>query len=220
MKWLHTQVKQLQRNLILTFVIGAFLGWALENTFAQALALQGLAGVVGLLLVLVAAVLIYLIGRNLFTRLFPAPKILVGIPPEKRRGVILLFSNEETLRKAVDHHHPALQHLWLIVTPQAKEKAQAVIATLDEIEIFEQPVRTPWNPDDTALAVRRALEHAYDLDYRRADLICDVTGGTKPMTIGAAVACMAQELTVQMVAARYNEYLQDPHALEVFEIRL
>lgn len=220
MTWLQTQLNRLRRNPVITLVIGALLGWALENFFTWLFAQRGVPGILVLLAALLAAILLFQSARWLWQRLLPSPKILVGVPPRPHRGLILLFSNEVTFAKAVAHHYEHLAHLWLIVTPEAAEKARAAASALTGVTVYEQPVRTAWNPDDTALAVRRAFEHATDLGLRHDDLICDVTGGTKPMTIGATVACMAQDLKVQMVAAKYDEDLKHPKTLEVIEVRL
>lgn len=220
MDWLQSQSNRLRRHPLLALIFGVFLGWALENLFSQTLARAGIGGVAALLLIIVAAIAFFNAARALLNHLFPAPKILVGFPPSPQRALILLFSNEKTFAKAIQHHQPRLAYLWLVVTPEATEKARHASAQLPGIEVAEQPVRTPWNPDDTALAIRRAVEHAKDLELASAEIICDVTGGTKPMTIGAAVACMALDLKVQMVAAKYDAELSHPETLEVIEVRL
>jgi len=211
----------LRRNVILTFFLGALLAWSVDTLFSQLLTAWGLSGLATLIFALLVSLVLFQGLRLLLGYLLPSPKILHGQAPRPCAGLILLYSNHQTCQKAIRFHQEKLKYLWLIVTPESSVKlAETPPDVPNRVTRFEQKVLNAWDLDETALAVRRALEHATDLTLSRADLICDVTGGTKTMTIGAMITCIAEALKVQMVPGQYNEDLHVQRPLEVIEIQL
>lgn len=124
----------------------------------------------------------------LWRRFVPRPSILVGFPPAAHRGLIFLYSKPETLVQAILHHQFRLEYLCLIVSDGSLELARETIEQLQEkrqltsIQVREERIPDHWNPDETALAVERAIRQGSDLGLAKHDLICDVTGGTKRVT--------------------------------------
>ncbi len=123
-------------------------------------------------------------------------------------------------------HQPRLEYLCLVVTDESVQKARDTIKTLESegwlirLQVREERVRSAWDPDETALAVQRAIRQGSDLTLDKSDLICDVTGGTKAMTVGAILTCLAENLRVQMVPAEYDEALKVLRPIDVIQLRL
>lgn len=214
----------LKRNALLSFTLGGICAWALGKWLDNLFQTSGIPGIVTLTLSVLGAVLLFHLVRFLLRWILPEPKIFLGTPPPQQQGLITLYSKNATLFKAIEYHHEKLTHLWLVVTPESQELAQKTMEELalsyTKLKVYMEPTATAWNPDDTALAVQRALTHAADESVRKADLICDITGGTKTMTIGAMVTCMAERVRTQMVPGEYGKNLTVKKPLEVIEVQL
>jgi len=141
-------------------------------------------------------------------------------------GVGELFSSAVTAAKAVEHHRYHLRYLCLIVTDEAMATARTWVQTgkddgrFAEVQVREEQIIGAWDPDEVLLAIGRAIRQGEDLGLTKADLICDVTGGTKAMTTGAIMACLAEGLLVQMVPAKYDEQLNVLRPGEVIQLQL
>jgi hypothetical protein len=200
--------------------------WALENYYTSLLNERGKWSLVTLAAVVITIVLLFWAGRALWRRFGPQPKILLGFPPAPHAGVILLFSNDVTAAKAVAHHRHRLRYLCLIVTDESVDWARKWVqegkdtGQLSSIQVREERIVGAWDPDEVMLAVGRAIRQGEDLGLTQADLICDVTGGTKAMTTGAVLACLAEGLLVQMVPAQYDEALKVLRPGEVIQLQL
>ncbi len=187
---------------------------------------RGKWSLVTLVALVVTMVLLFWGGQALWRRFGPQMKILLGFPPAPHGGVILLFSNNVTATKAVAHHRHRLRYLCLIVTDESVEWGRKCIqewqdaGELPRVQVREERIVGAWNPDEVALAVGRAIHQGEDLGLTKADLICDVTGGTKAMTTGAVLACLAEGLLVQMVPAEYDQQLKVLRPGEVIQLQL
>ncbi|MDQ3247825.1 MAG: hypothetical protein M3Q45_01325, partial [Chloroflexota bacterium] len=71
---------------------------------------------------------------------------------------------------------------------------------------------------EAATAVESCFTWARHKELTIDDLICDVTGGTSIMSIGAALQCQRQGVQVQVVKARQTE--KGPTPLHPVLIRL
>ena len=211
----------LQQNRYIGFVLVAFLSWAIEARFSQTFNESGAWGVVKFLAVVLAPVLLVVLGHRLWQELRPSRSVLVGKMPPAQPGLIFLYSNKETLRKAVAHHRPKLQRLWLIVTTQTGDEASQMVRELELTGMADaQTVQNFWEPDETAAAIRRVVQHAADVGLRRSGLICDITGGTKSMTIGAIAACASERIRIEMVPAEYTADRRPKKPLDVIELKI
>ncbi len=226
MQWWVRWVRRLWRHPIIVLVLGTMIGWALEQGYAALFAARGISGLVTLALSVISVVLIYWLAYGLWQRFVPMPPMLGTRPPMPHRGLILLFSNEVTFAKAVEHHQLRLSFLCLIVTDESVEAARCAVQNLVDagrltgVQLREERVHGAWNPDDVALAVERAIRQGSDLGLDKSDLICDVTGGTKAMATGALLTCLAEGLPVQMVPADYDKALKVLHPRDVIQLRL
>ncbi|MBX3016108.1 MAG: hypothetical protein KF832_31590 [Caldilineaceae bacterium] len=226
MVWLTHYLHKLWQHPVIALVVGTMVVWALENYYAQLWQAERYGRLFTLAAVVVTVVILYQVSRALWRRYGPQPKLLLGTPPEPHAGLILLFSNAVTAAKAVEHHRYHLRYLCLIVTTEAITAARTWAQTgkddgrFVEVQVREEQIIGAWDPDEVMLAVGRAIRQGEDLGLAKADLICDVTGGTKAMTTGAIMACLAEGLLVQMVSAKYNEGLKVLGPGEVIQLRL
>ncbi len=125
--------------------------------------------------------------------------------PEKHVGLIFLFSREDTLREALTYHAPVLTHTWLLVTPELQLKAAEAVQHYPTVTFAIRPLP---NLFDTQACYRAVLEiYQNDVLNQRIDakkVISDITGGTKPMTMGMILACVQGGYPIEHVPTRYD----------------
>lgn len=220
------QLHKLWQQPLISLVVGTMVVWALENYYANLLKEEGRWSLVTLVAVVITMVLLYQGIQALWRRYGPHPKLLLGSPPVPHAGVLLLFSNDVTAAKAINHHRSRLRYLCLIVTDEALTLERSWVQTwqhsgqLRDVQVREERIVGAWDPDEVALAVARAIRQGEDLALTKMDLICDITGGTKAMTTGAVLTCLAEGLRVQMVPAKYDEQLKVLRPGEVIQLQL
>lgn len=129
--------------------------------------------------------------------------------PPKHQGLIVLVSSAEVVQKAIEYHLPELKCCWLIVTPAV---AIQKIATEVQAKFPSGPVfkvrQIPNEYDTTACLalVGHILSHeAPSQGISRENVIADITGGTKPMTAAAVVACLEGGYAMQHVPAQFKQ---------------
>ncbi len=140
------------------------------------------------------------------------------IPPEGKKGLILLVSKKESALFAIKYHYEVkkmLEKVWLIPSndlavetfgpstfPNAVEikKECRVLADKNErpldVEIHPTGV-SPADSQDTFDYVRRIFRES---GYQSDELIADFTGGTKPMSVGVIMACLPTERELEYVS--------------------
>lgn len=226
MQSITRRLNTLWRQPLIALVVGTMVVWGLESYYTSLLNARGKWSLVTLAAVVITMVLLWWVGQAVWRRFGPQPKILLGFPPAPHAGLILLFSNGVTATKAVAHHRHRLRYLCLIVTDESVDWARKWVQEWQEagqltgIQVREERIIGAWDPDEVMLAVSRAIRQGEDLNLTKADLICDVTGGTKAMTTGAVLACLAESLLVQMVPAQYDEALKVLRPGEVIQLQL
>jgi len=126
-------------------------------------------------------------------------------PPPLKRGLICLVSggSEATVEAAVSYHRPALERLWLVTTDSFLGLAQELVTAY--AKLAPQVVHIP----DAARFDHRAVEQKvddlyFDLpeDLTPTDVISDITGGTKPMSLGMMLACLDAQRDLQYIPQR------------------
>ena len=155
-------------------------------------------------------------------------------------GLIVLMSAKHAspAEAAIRYHWnsgqtPHLQHCWVICTDSSLDYAREMKQRLLEDDIDENQLQLYYgsyelkNPDPTGLTltlsdraaddpdtvlhlVNAIFEDARSKGLEEADVLVDFTGGTKPMSAGAVLACTAP--------TRHLEYLTQtnpPHLVEV-----
>ncbi|MEW5827651.1 MAG: hypothetical protein AB1846_02085 [Chloroflexota bacterium] len=125
--------------------------------------------------------------------------------PRPHVGLIALFSRKETLRAALAHHSPVLKQCWLIVTPETQAEAGELMAEFASVSFSILPIPNLYDTQ----ACYNIVKHIYrqgtrDVDISPADTIADITGGTKPMTMGMIVACIEGGFPLEHVPTRFD----------------
>ena len=127
--------------------------------------------------------------------------------PRPRRGLILLAGPAKASNPAgLDHHLSSLTHCWILATPESAETAAALFGE------YGRQVEIRFGPDyivdaeefEPAYAITRRIlrQEAPEAGLGPTDIIADITGGTKPMTAGMAMACIACKTPMQYIKAQ------------------
>jgi len=175
-------------------------------------------------IVLLAIVIVAGVGVLLLNRAMqPKPRTIVptGSKPPRMKGLIVLVgpgaqgrpAEEQAAAKAIEYHQhdaegtPVLRVCWLI--PSTAQEAQLYASQLKEelqkhgvIAITSTPVDA-FNLYDTFGVVTQIYEQ--DLKPNRleeSEVIADFTGGTKLMSTGMAMACLAHDRPMQYMTGR------------------
>lgn len=125
--------------------------------------------------------------------------------PRKHRGLVFIFSREDTLREAVRHHEPILEHCWLIVTPEMQAKAAEAIGHFPHVQFTVRAIPDRYNTRacyDVVWDIYRS--DAPRLDIPAESVISDITGGTKPMSTGVFMACCEGGFHVEHVPSAFD----------------
>jgi len=125
--------------------------------------------------------------------------------PPKYKGLIFLFSREDTLREAIRYHQPILMHCWLIVTPQMQPAALEAASHYAEVQFSIEPVNDLYD-------TRACFDIAQNIFQQKAALmhiklekiVADITGGTKPMTVGLMLASIEHSVAIQHIPTAYD----------------
>ncbi|MEW6716435.1 MAG: hypothetical protein AB1345_02870 [Chloroflexota bacterium] len=141
--------------------------------------------------------------------------------PRKFEGLIAIFSRKDTLLEAIEHHLPELKHCWLIVTPEMQAAAGATTANILDVRFSILPITNLYNTQ----ACYEIVRHIYnigtrDLDIEPENVIADITGGTKPMTMGMIVACLEGGFPIEHIPTKYDSTGKPLGPLPPIEIRV
>jgi hypothetical protein len=130
---------------------------------------------------------------------------------EAHAGLVLLVSpNPTAADPAIIEWHlqqNRLRHCWLIMSPEATRRAADLEFRLSErnVRAYRLPIEDANVAQQTYDAVQDALRTARRL-LGTTPAIVDVTGGTKPMTVGAMLACVNAGAPVEyLVPARHPD---------------
>src|SRR5712691_1563995 len=197
---------------LLTFLIGGIALGVLGNAVYQVLTNwfgannSAMAGIIsGAFLVLVGVAV--MLG-HLAHRLRPAPPLPDKQTPHKRRGLIILISNEKTARKALDWHQETLEWCWLVCSAQSMP-----LATQFEAELQAQGKRAKLvliNDVYDPLECRNQVDAIYTqlpAGLSPSDVILDFTGMTSMASVGSVLACLDEQRSLQYTPAVFDEQL-------------
>jgi hypothetical protein len=132
--------------------------------------------------------------------------------------VIFVSSNPKASERAAIYHHlqgGSLQKLWLIVSQEAREKAQKLTTWLRQEQGGEGVQLTQLALDDAfdvAAAYRSVIDAFETADVLLDKLIVDITAGTKQMSAGAVIACREYGVPMQYIRGEYQDGQVQPNA--------
>lgn len=126
--------------------------------------------------------------------------------PLKRKGLVFLVSQRDTLHKAFAYHQPVLERCWLIATSQswmmATEFKSQHENEIHKIELVPLRDEFDWEECKNIIdGIYQQLPAGWQID----DAITDFTGLTKLATAGAILASMAADRPMQYVPGIYEE---------------
>lgn len=126
--------------------------------------------------------------------------------PATRKGLIVLVSQQDTLRKAFDYHQATLERGWLIATAQSWALATEFKSQHEnnarQIELLLLRDEFDWQECKTSIdKVFQQLPAGWQND----DVITDFTGLTKLATAGAILASLVANRPMQYVPGIYEE---------------
>ncbi len=125
--------------------------------------------------------------------------------PNKFKGLIFIFSNKETFREAIHHHQPMLQSCWLLVTTQMQHDADEAKREYPEIVFSDVIIPGLYDAQACYLAVRNIYRNeSVRLKIEPSEIISDITGGTKPMTVGMVAACIEDGYAIEHVPTHFD----------------
>jgi hypothetical protein len=125
--------------------------------------------------------------------------------PQKHRGLVFLFSREETLREAIQHHQPVLEHCWLLVTPEMQEVANQAMSHFTDLRFTIHALSDRYDSQACYQTVCDIYQReAPRLGIPPEQVIADITGGTKPMTMGMIVACLEEDYPIEHVPTAFD----------------
>jgi len=159
--------------------------------------------VVWAILILVLAALVF----SAIMRLLRKQELVITSQPnpQKRRGLIFLFSQEEPLAKAFSYHQPELSICWLICTQDSREQAESFKeAHGNEIKsVVIKTIQDPFDWRETKQIVDEIYKSLPE-GWTENDIITDLTGITKPVSAGAVLACWSAGRPMEYVPATYE----------------
>lgn len=131
--------------------------------------------------------------------------------PMQSEGLVFLITNEAALREAIEYHRPVLKHCWLIVTPEMQPVAGGVVNQFKEIQFSLKPISDLYNTRACYDTANHIFEHEAPLQQiPLSQVMADITGGTKPMTVGLLLACVKHGVAVEHVPAVYDKITHKP----------
>jgi hypothetical protein len=131
------------------------------------------------------------------------PLLATKSQPKPHQGLIILVSNEQPCRVAIDFHKRSLKQCWLICSVQSLPKAQAIQSSYQQEIVIDDPIVINDVNDPTEFM--RAIDLIYTTripkGWQESDVIADFTGMTAHGSVGMALVCNAKNRPLQYTPA-------------------
>ena len=126
--------------------------------------------------------------------------------PGKHVGLIALVSNPRVVEKAIEYHLPDLKCCWLVVTPEMMATgAEIQRRYLGRVTCHLAEIEDEYDSAGCQALVRRIFTvDSAEAGLLPAQVIADITGGTKPMTAGMLMACVSGDYAVEHVPTAFE----------------
>lgn len=127
-------------------------------------------------------------------------------PPREQMGLLLMTDVAgKNARDAIEYCLPTLKHCWIIATRESLETAQALAAQYQNqiANIYYGELSYLVDPDQIQATYDTAVR-IFDTETEAAglqpdEIVADISGGTKPMTAGMTLACLARDRDMQFM---------------------
>lgn len=174
------------------------------------------------ILLLVGGVLLILMGVTVLLRQIFRPKVVIS-SVKPRRGLIVLVSQGEVDKipatDAINYHYSpdkkrhTLEYCWLFRTPPPeKEPPEPARSSWVNAQLLEERYRGKVkmilksvemdDPESVAMALEQVHQEARKLKLKENEIVSDITGGTKMMGVGMALASIAAGIDMTYLRAR------------------
>lgn len=143
-----------------------------------------------------------------------------GKPLRKYKGLVVILSTPDIVKQLLKFHGSELQHLWIITNFEHKAYSHFLSETLPAMkrELEEQSLKMNFSPHpihfdqskstdakNAYLATKQAFEQASkEYGLQSSEVVADITGGTKEMTTGMALACALHRWSMSYVRSTYE----------------
>jgi len=173
-------------------------------------------------LIITISVLLILVGVTILARWFFLPKVVIGKIAPKRALIVLVSQGELKNIPASEaikfHYSPrkgnhTLEYCWLLRTPAPEEEppkparsswfnAQSIEKKYrGKVKMFQKSIEFD-DPETSSIAVEQAVREARKFGIKPSDMVADVTGGTKMMSMGMALASIAAGIEMTYLKAK------------------
>ena len=209
---------------LIPFIIGAIflsvLGNAVTNFIFSLLSVNPTTSLaVALGSVLIFGISVVLFGKGL-EKLPNSHLIPNKETPAKHRGLILLVSNFEACKKAIEYHSPDLKYCWVICSNKSSKIAAELREAYPQVKFSDSLiVDDVYDPLSFYKKVKKIYENL-PRDLSEAEVISDFTGMTAHASVGMAFACFSRECELQYTPAHLDENGKPIGSLNPIEIVL
>lgn len=216
--------RQVLYNTLFTFMMGTIIGGTFEFYIGDWIDAFGVWAPILAIIVVVVGGIAFVGVIRLSQRYLLRRTINLGTPPpqDRYRGLILLLGggSRSTAPVAILHHQTKVARIWLIHTDFTKEIGEELQRRWQTTErnVHLLDVEHHYDPRQTALAITRAVDHGNQYKLFPQEIICDITGGTTAMTVGAIKGCQVHQLDMQMVTAYHDADLRAEGPLGVISL--
>jgi len=158
-----------------------------------------------LLLAIVVLGILLIAAHSLKKRYLEATHIISpkGSTAPQKKALIVLGSEEAVVRKAIGHHLPVLERAWIIATDRDTDMARRVKDDFAQrgktVEV--RGIADPADWYETSRLVRAIVDQRSEA-LAPADIIVDITGMTKPASIGAFLGALQTGAQLQYTPRR------------------
>ena len=126
--------------------------------------------------------------------------------PKKYPGLILLVSQPESCRMAINYHLPELQQCWLICSFQSLDKAKEIIKAFPAVCLADPiVVNDVHDPIEFRDAVNEIYTHRLPLGWLSSDVIADYAGMTAHGSVGMVLANLMTDRPLQYTPAHVDQ---------------
>ena len=214
----------------LLFVVGLILLNIISNAIYE-LFKDEFDAPIRILLIAAGLLALFLIAYALVRRIFKPELTVTDLEP--RRGLIALVSqgrlSDIPVSASISFHEPALTHCWLITSKQPpaepelppgssgepfqsawKNTQDLKVQLQGKVKLIQDVEIDPENPKEIFSAIDGIYSLARRAGLHSDDIVADITGGTKTMSISMVLACTPAGRAVEYMKPR--RFLPDGRA--------
>ncbi|MFN3422876.1 MAG: hypothetical protein ACK40X_14280, partial [Armatimonadota bacterium] len=116
--------------------------------------------------------------------------------------------------RAVAFHSDKLEHVWAMVSDEAKDSFQVFEAVLKKafpkVKCHQIPLKDANDPIAIKDAVNSAYQQAIQFGLSEEQVTTDITGGSAIMSVGGALACVRSKRRLQYLRQDNFQFIAVP----------